>query len=228
MHYAGMRKIDVREVLRREFECKVLGIVAIGVEEETGKVYLKLYGAAVDEAGEPLPVPDPPGGSPCEGGSDFTPGNFIKHPFRPEPTDEQLAAWAQQVFDKASAGLPVLLAAVAIEYLEGVAHLLQATDHPDDWDEEEVIKDHLKQIEYYLRSLLEATKRGKRSRWTSKELERAVRRALIGLPTRERKLDKVAEKLREIYPDRAPVSGEALGVLLKRFKLSWRKMKTDS
>src|SRR5437868_610559 len=111
MHYVGMRKIDVREVLRREFECKVLGIVAI-----------------------------------------------------------------------------------AVEYLEGVAHLLQATGHPDDWDQEEVIKDHLKQIEYYLRSLLEAPKRGKRSKWTGKELERAVRRALIRLPTRERKLDKVAEK----------------------------------
>jgi hypothetical protein len=223
-----MRKIDVREILRREFECKVLGTVAIGVERETDKVYLKLYGAAVDEDGEPLPVPPPMSGSPCEGGSDYTPGNFIKSPFRPEPTDEQLAAWAQQVFDRASAGLPVLLSAIAIEYLQGVAHLLQATGHFDDWDEEEVIQDHLKRIEYYLRSLLEAPKRGKRSKWTARELERAVRRAVLSLPVPERKLDKVAEKLREIYPDRAPVSGEALGALLKRFKLSWRKIKTDN
>lgn len=228
MRYVGMRKIDVREILRREFECKVVGTVAIAIEKETGKVYLKLYGAAVDEDDEPLPVPAPLDGSPCEGGTDFTPAIFAKSPFRPEPTDEQLATWAQQVFDKASAGLPVLLAAVAIEYLEGVAHLLQATGHPDDWDEEEVIQDHLKQIEYYLRSLLEAPKRGKRSKWTSKELERTVRRALTKLPTRERTLNNVAAKLREIEPKRAPVSGEALGVLLKRFKLSWRKIKTDS
>lgn len=227
MRYAGMREIDVREILRREFECKVLGIVAIGVERETDKVYLKLYGAAVDEDGEPLPVPHPMSGTPCEGGSVSTPSLFTKSPFNPEPTDEQLAAWAQEVFDRASAGLPVLLAAIAIEYLHGVSHLLQATEHPDDWDAEEVIQNHLKQIEYYLRSLLEA-KRGKRSKWTGVELERAVRRALIPLPARERKLDKVAEKLREIYPDRAPVSGEALGALLKRFKLSWREIKTDS
>ncbi len=223
-----MQKVDVREVLRREFECKVLGTVAIGVERGTGKVYLKLYGAAVGEDDEALPVPEVMSGTPCEGGSTYTPSNFIHtRPRKPEPTDEDLAAWAQQVFDRASSGLPVLLSSIVIGYLEGVAHLLEETGHPDDYAEEEVIQDQLTQIENYLRGLLESPKRGKRSKWTRFRIERAVQRALKNMKVKDRTLDNVAAILRNKHPESAPVSGEALGALLKRFEISWRKIKTD-
>jgi hypothetical protein len=202
--------------------------VEIAVTPEPSKVYLKLSGAARDAKGTPLPTPEEWDGTPCWGGATYTPSVFFEKPRKPKPTDEQLAAWTQKVFDRASVGLPVLLAAIAIEYLAGVAHLEEATGHPDDWNEDEVIENITKQLDHYLRRLLKVPQRGKRSRWTGAELERAVRQALTVVPVSKRTLDGVAAILRERDPKRAPVSGEALGVLLTRLKLSWRKIKADS
>lgn len=72
--------------------------------------------------------------------------------------------------------------------------------------------------------------KGQRSRWTRAELRRAVLAALSsGGP---HTLAAVARQLQRSHARKAPASGEALGVLLKRFKLSWKELKagekTDS
>jgi hypothetical protein len=229
MNYPGLHEIDVREILRREFECKIVGTVGIGVERGTGKAYLKLYGAAVGEDGEPLPLPAPLVGTPCEGGGTYAPHHFAPRPRNTPPSDEELAAWAQQVFDRASAGIPLLASAVAVEYLHGVAHLLEATGHEDDYDAEEVIADHLRQLEYYLREMLDAKRPGTRSKWTAITLSRAVREALseIDQPSRHT-LAGVAAKLKRAHGDKAPKTAEALRKLMDRLGVDWKTLKAEA
>ena len=73
--------------------------------------------------------------------------------------------------------------------------------------------------------------KGQRSHWTGPELERAVRAMLSGITNSQaRTLDNVAAALRknDHYKKKAPASGEALGVLLKRFKLKWRDLKREA
>lgn len=69
--------------------------------------------------------------------------------------------------------------------------------------------------------------KGRRSKWTRAELERDVRSAMRALKRGDRNLSNVADVLRARKPDKAPVSGEALGVLLKRFRIPWKDIKTD-
>jgi hypothetical protein len=72
-----------------------------------------------------------------------------------------------------------------------------------------------------------------RSAWTPYTLQRAVQVALLelidgGVTRRGLTLERVADVIREHYSDIAPASGEALGKRLERFKLDWKKLKTDT
>lgn len=233
-NYLGRRRVDVRVISQHEFECSVLADVGIAVEEETGKIYGRLYGAAVDANGEPLPVPGPIEGTPCEGGGTSELTQFRETPFRPKPTDEELAAWAQDIFDRVSTGLPVLLSAVAIEYLFGIQYLTEASKdpnrhHEDDYNEEDAIKDVLAQVEYYLRQLLAAPKSKGRERrprglWTAPDLREAVTGILRTLPLEEKTWARVAKVLKEREPNRAPANGEALRQLCRRHELKFRSL----
>jgi hypothetical protein len=70
--------------------------------------------------------------------------------------------------------------------------------------------------------------RGHFSQWSSTELTAAIQGILALLSRQDRTYEKVTEVLKTVYGDKAPDSPEALRKLLKRFGLSWRKLKADS
>lgn len=223
-----------RNVVRREFSCKVVADVRIGVEQETGKVYGHLYGAALNANNEPIPVPSPMDGTPCEGGGTFEMADFVRTLHR-QPTEQDLAAWAEDIFAFVNDGLPVLLAAVAIEYPHCIRNLIEAKKDPnrwieDDYDEEDVIKDMLAQVEYYLRALLAKPNNHKRQRrprgqWTTPELREAVNGILRTLKPAQKTWARVAVMLKEKEPNRAPANGEALRQLCRRHELKFRSLR---
>ncbi len=222
--------VGVREILSRDFEFRVIGKIGIGVHEETSKVLLRMYAASVDENGNPLPLPPPLEGTPCAAGwsdyapfSSLSPDRFRAKRGKPAPTDEEIAAWAQQVFEQAHAGIPLLTTAVAIEYMDGVANLADRTGHPDDYDEEEVIAGVLRLVEYYLREMLGTRRRGSRSKWTKHDLAAELKAMRRLLPAEDHTFPKVAEAMKQRNPERAPPSGAALRALCDRhgLKVGW-------
>jgi len=90
----------------------------------------------------------------------------------------------------------------------------------------ELVKIHVKETERRVSVFMGA--KGQRSKWTRAGLERAVRHALRTLPRGKRKLEHVAAALRKSHPSQGPVSGEALGAMLRRHKIPWKNLKTDS
>ena len=90
----------------------------------------------------------------------------------------------------------------------------------------ELVELHVNETRARVSNFLKA--KGTRSRWTKTELERDVTNALRALRGKHPTLDAVAEILRKEKKEKGPVSGAALGALLKRFGLSWRKLKSDT
>ena len=69
--------------------------------------------------------------------------------------------------------------------------------------------------------------RGQRSKWRTGELKYAVLSALDSLPpSHGRTYDNVAAVLQATHPAKAPRSGGALRVLLDRFRLDWKELKS--
>jgi hypothetical protein len=97
---------------------------------------------------------------------------------------------------------------------------------PEPTTKNELVKIHLNETEQRVRKFLGA--KGQRSQWTRAELERAVTTARRSLGKPNATLDEVAEVLRRTHPKKGPASGEALGATLRRFKINWKGIKTDS
>jgi hypothetical protein len=68
--------------------------------------------------------------------------------------------------------------------------------------------------------------RGNPSEWSPLELTKAISGIMRGMDQRLRTYTKVAERMRAIYGDKAPPSGDALRKLVERFKLDWMKLKS--
>lgn len=97
---------------------------------------------------------------------------------------------------------------------------------PEPTTKKELVKIHLNETEKRVAAFMGA--RGQRSQWTRAELERAVSTARRSIKGPRVTLDDVAEALRRMHPHKAPASGEALGTMLRRFKIKWKGIKTDS
>lgn len=97
---------------------------------------------------------------------------------------------------------------------------------PEPTTKKEMVRIHTNETEKRVAGIVGA--RGQRSKWTRAELERAVTTARRSLKKPNATLDEVAAVLRKTHAKKAPASGEALGVLLRRFKISWKGVKTDS
>ncbi|MDQ3688225.1 MAG: hypothetical protein M3430_21890 [Acidobacteriota bacterium] len=73
-----------------------------------------------------------------------------------------------------------------------------------------------------------ATSKGRPRTWTKEGLDQAVRKASIKFKKakyRSPTLSDVAASISKQYPDRMPLNAKALGQMLKRYKLEWKKLK---
>jgi hypothetical protein len=97
---------------------------------------------------------------------------------------------------------------------------------PEPTTKKELVKIHLNETEKRVANYLGV--KGQRAKWTTAELERAVANARRSLKKPNATLDEVADVLRRTHPQKAPASGEALGVMLRRHRIKWKGIKTDS
>jgi hypothetical protein len=96
----------------------------------------------------------------------------------------------------------------------------------DSISKKEMVEVHLNETRRRIGGLALKTK-GKPSKWTRIELERAVLRALSTIKVENPTLGHINRALKKRYPKKAPASGAALGVMLGRFKIKWREMKSN-
>jgi hypothetical protein len=96
----------------------------------------------------------------------------------------------------------------------------------DSISKKEMVEVHLNETRRRIGGLALKTK-GKPSKWTRIELERAVLKALSTIKVENPTLGHINRALKKRYPKKAPASGAALGVMLGRFDIKWREMKSN-
>lgn len=96
---------------------------------------------------------------------------------------------------------------------------------------ERIIRNHVTRTEAMLRQFFKVKPqtRGRVSPWTAFELTAAVRIAAGQLAeiTKNITAEKVAKRMRKLYPEKAPPSGKALLALLRRHGLAWADVLPD-
>jgi len=78
------------------------------------------------------------------------------------------------------------------------------------------------------KEILELRKVGRPRTWTKEGLDQAVRKASLKFKKakyRSPTLSDVAASISKQYPDRMPLNAKALGQMLKRYELEWKKLK---
>jgi hypothetical protein len=90
----------------------------------------------------------------------------------------------------------------------------------------DVLHDHLALSEKFARELLKP-EAGRPAQWTDIELSKAISDAMHALPYCNRNYDGVADKLGEVYRERAPASGGALRQQVIRLGLNWKELKDE-
>lgn len=117
---------------------------------------------------------------------------------------------------------------------EASAHLADAANYyldemgldPAPVKRKELVEMHINETRKRVSAYLNA--RGNRSKWTRRELERAIRGALAALPKQRRTQAEVVKKLKDTHARKAPPSVPALKQLVARHSLDWRTLKRDA
>jgi hypothetical protein len=94
-------------------------------------------------------------------------------------------------------------------------------------DKRGMLHGHLALSEKFARELLKP-EAGRPAQWTDIELSEAISEAMNALLSRQRNYDEVADKLREVYGERAPASGGALRQQVIRLGLNWKELKSEA
>lgn len=134
--------------------------------------------------------------------------------------------WAELTRDKVDSGLleainnalGLLLAEAAALALIEVGHSL--------YDKRGVLQTHMNAQEKLLRARLKLDA-GRPTKWTAQELSDAIRTAMEALKKPLRTYPRVAKKIQEMYPGRAPKSGESLRKTVETFGIDWMKIKNS-
>jgi len=163
---------------------------------------------------------------------DITHQTIYSIPAKVFPNKEARQEWAGKVMDAFREKLSYTTIAEAGLLLADSSNYFLDLMGYDRTPKKEMVEQHLVATRKRVSGFLGA--RGQRSPWSKAELELAMRRTLATLKKenpslRAPTLDQVADVLRVMedgkYKDKAPVSGEALGALLRRFKIDWQKLK---
>jgi hypothetical protein len=98
----------------------------------------------------------------------------------------------------------------------------------DTFDVGEEVDSHVRVLARILKDDLNLSRPGQHSSWTRWELMQAVLDAQGRLLSLKQKVtyDSIAEVLKQTHPNEAPPTGNALRVLLRRFKISWKQVKS--
>jgi hypothetical protein len=90
----------------------------------------------------------------------------------------------------------------------------------------QIIDDHIERTTERLKRIFQITTKGKPSGWTALELTRAITGIGRTMPNSQRTYNAIAKRMRIIYGEKAPASGEALRKLAERLGLDWKTLKS--
>ncbi len=144
-------------------------------------------------------------------------------------SDEHLIEWAAEVALTFQTFAASALAHETLEHLSDVVYYISFQMGITSEKYSEIIKARLEEKERFLKHRFDMSGigQGKRSEWTELTLSIALRRAIASLtPNEPKTLDKVANKLKKLYPMEAPKNGESLRKLIDRLGVDWKSIKS--
>jgi hypothetical protein len=147
--------------------------------------------------------------------------HYVGDPAKVAKAEAGRLAPIEAVRDRFAREAPGFVASQAAMYLHDLLRVCPLPDsrEPDRADAEETISFHLEDTEELLKKAFGVPSkkpRPARGQWARDELQKAVRGALRPLARDERSWARAAQELKNLYPERAPASGEALRKLCVR------------
>jgi Arc/MetJ-type ribon-helix-helix transcriptional regulator len=139
---------------------------------------------------------------------------------------EHFTKWAEAVRDAFTKKIEQTVREELRLHFHDVASLCLDRLRIERIDSKEIIANHIEQTKARVRKNVGARGRGQPSKWTKRELSQAVRAALAAFPKMERTQENAAKRLRDMepYKEKAPPTGGALRILLKRHELKWEEV----
>jgi hypothetical protein len=142
--------------------------------------------------------------------------------------DERKAeAWRERTWKIFEDNLRTTISEALGLLLYDAAHLALIEEKLADYDKRGALHRHLTWAEKLVRKRLKM-EAGRPASWTAPELSEALRIVMETLPETQRTYAGVAKKIGEIYPGRAPKSGESLRKTVVLLGIDWKKIKRET
>jgi hypothetical protein len=92
------------------------------------------------------------------------------------------------------------------------------------FDKKGILNTYISLTEKLMRERL-GIEAGRPSKWATQDLSQAILDAMLTLKAGQRTYDRVAKKLQETHPDRAPKNGESLRKTVCHLSIDWMTIK---
>ncbi len=143
-------------------------------------------------------------------------------------TDEaQARLWADQTFRSFRARSTAALLSEAALTLGDEANWVLDDLKIESMDMQNVAQTHIRGTTKRLQERFNLQRPGRQSQWDRLELMEAMKAVLNLLPEQGHTIANAAARLKETHPDKAPESGDALRMIMRRQGISWRDLKKE-